>query len=149
MEMGLVLGLSVRSPSGSSPSGPANIIDPAGWGSPSAGTVSADVSGTVTFAAAGPGANISDTPLTPLKANTTYDVSVTKTAGGGSVQFRYGGAGGTLVLWGGSSAIPAGAPTTQFTTGASDLGDGKVYYRASNTNTSATLSGLSIIEHTP
>lgn len=148
LAIGIGIGISNAGGGASTPSAPANIIDPAAWGNASAGTVSADGSGVVTFTAAGNGTNISDTPLIALKPNTTYDVSVTKTSTAGTVQLRYGAAGGTAVLWGGALSIPTGAPsTTSFTTGAADLGDGKIYYRASNTNVSATLSGLSISEH--
>lgn len=124
-----------------------NIVNPAAWANPSAGTVAYDgPSDTVNFTGAGNGTNISNTPLQALKANTTYNVTLANKTGG-SVQLRYGAVAGTAVLWSGSTVIATGANvTTTFTTGAADLGDGKIYYRCGNINVTAALTGLSIIE---
>lgn len=124
-----------------------NIVNPAAWANPSAASVSYNSStDTITFTSAGNGVNISDTPLAALKPSTTYSVSCTK-AGSGAVRLKYGSSTGTALLWSGSAVIPVGAPsTTTFTTGAADLGDGKIYLISSNIGVNATVAGLSIIE---
>lgn len=142
---------SMRSPSAApAPSGPVNIVDPAGWGNATAGSVVADGAGNITFTAAGNGVRISEVPLVTLKTNTLYDWSATWSGVNNKVVMQYvsvsevDGADSFITAF----AIQAGTTSGQFTTPAALSSDHKLYcVRGGIGSVSGAVSALTISEH--